>query len=242
MTRIGPWLLVVALFASVAGCQSDAFKKSILARANTLRVTPDYLIGEGDEVTIMVLGQEEYDQTHVVRPDGKLSFPEHGDIAAAGKTAEDLRTELQESFKTTLGLKNPKVYVSVNSFSSKVVTVLGEVKTPGRFPYTGQMRIADLLGATLGPTFRSDAQEALLFREVEGQTKIYQVHLKDFFHKGDFSTNFYVRPGDIVYVPKNGFAAAADWVRKVTEPLKAVFEIVGLGQSTVSVYTGVGYY
>ena len=238
MKRIGPWSLVFALFVLVAGCESEAYKKSIMARANTLRTSPEYMIGEGDSITIMVLGHEAYDTTNDVRPDGKLSFPEHGDIVMAGKTAEQVRQELQQEFKKTLGLKNPKVYVAVNTFRSKFVTVLGEIRAPGRYPYTGQMRVVDLLGLAIGPSFRSAPDRALLFREIEGQTKMYQVRLKDFFQRGNFATNFYIRPGDILFVPKNGFAATADWIRKVTEPLRAVFEIIGLGGRTISVYTG----
>lgn len=238
MKRIGRLSLMVALIALVAGCQSEAFRKSILARANTLRTSPEYVIGEGDNVTVMVLGHEEYDTTNDIRPDGKLAFPEYGDIVMAGKTPEEVRAELQESFKSTLGLKSPKVYVAVNTFRSKFVTVLGEIRAPGRYPYTGQMRVVDLMGLAIGPSFRSAPSQALLFREVDGVTRMYQVHLNDFFERGDFTTNFYVRPGDILFVPKNGFAAVADWIRMVTEPLRAVFEIIGLGGRTISVYTG----
>lgn len=239
MKRLGTAATLFTVLAVVAGCTSDAYRKSVLARAKALRVAPEYRIGEGDTITIRVLGQDvaNYTIQDLVRPDGKVSFPEHGDIHCAGKTTAQLRSELEESFKQTLGLNSPIVYVAVNSFTSKVVTVLGEVGRPGRFPYTGQMRIADLLGLTGGTPPTAYRNRALLFREVDGNVKIYQVHLKDFFEKADFSTNFFVRPGDIFFVPKNGFAQVAQAITITMLPIRAIFDTVGLGSRTVNYFT-----
>ena len=241
MKRIGTGAILLTLLAMIAGCASEAYNKSVLARAKALRVAPEYRIGEGDTLTIRVLGQDVGDHMiqDMVRPDGKVSFPEHGDIHAAGKTPAQLRAELEETFKKTLGLNNPIVYVAVNAFTSKVVTVLGEVARPGRFPYTGQMRIADLLGITVGTRPTAASNRALLFREVDGNMKIYQVHLKKFFSEADFSTNFYVRPGDILFVPQNGFAQVAKYITIGLLPIQAIFGAVGLGARTINYFTPV---
>ncbi|MHC4548690.1 MAG: polysaccharide biosynthesis/export family protein [Planctomycetota bacterium] len=238
MKRIGTGALLLVLLAAYAGCTSEAYNKSILARANTLRTSPEYRIGEGDALTVVVLGHEEYEARDVVRPDGKISFPQHGDVMVAGKTTEAVRQELQESFQQSLGLKNPKVYVAVNSFDSKNITVMGEVLRPGRYPYTGQMRVADVLGLAVGPTVRTWNNHVLLFREVDGATKIYQVKVKDFFRKGDFATNFYMRPGDILFAPRRPAAKLGDEIRVLLDPVKAIFETIGLGSTTVTTFVG----
>lgn len=236
MKRIGTVFLALAVVVLCAGCTSEAYNKAIFAKAASLQTSPEYVIGEGDSITVLVLGEVGFETTNRVRPDGKMSFPGHGEFMAAGKTPEQLRTELTEGFKSTLELKSPKVYVAVNSFDSKAVTVLGEVIRPGRFPYNGQMRVADILGLTLGPTIYGSKNRALLFREVDGATKIYHVHLKDFFSKGDFSTNFYLRPGDIIYVPTNAFRVVGNQIRIWLDPLAALFNTVGFGSTVVSYY------
>lgn len=236
MKRIGTAFLALGLVALGAGCASEAYNKAIFARAASLQTSPDYVIGEGDSLTLMVLGEEGLETTNKVRPDGKMTFPGHGDIVVTGKTTEQVRGELEEAFKASLGLKNPKVYVAVNSFESKAVTVLGEVAIPGRFPYTGQMRIADLVGLAHGMTIYASSNRALLFREVDGATKMYHAELKDFFSEGDFSTNFFLRPGDILYVPTNGFRVVGNTIRTVLDPVAALFDTVGLGNSVVSYY------
>lgn len=229
--------LAICLVAALAGCKSEAQTNAILARAKALSTSPDYLIGNGDEVTIQILGVEGPTVREIVRPDGKITFPNYGDVQAEGKTTDALRAELEEAFKEPpLGLKKPKVYVAVHSFTSKQVTVLGEVVRPGRFPYTGPMRVTDVLGLTVGLQDLTAAREALLFREVEGKTKIYQINIRDFLKKGDFTTNFYVRPGDIVYVPRSGLAKVALSIEKLLLPMRAIVNGVGLGNSTVSVF------
>lgn len=236
MKRIGTAFLALGLVALGAGCASEAYNKAIFARAASLQTSPDYVIGEGDSLTLMVLGEEGLETTNKVRPDGKMTFPGHGDIVVTGKTTEQVRGELEEQFKASLGLKNPKVYVAVNSFESKAVTCLGEVAIAGRFPYTGQMRVADLIGLAHGMTIYASSNRSLLFREVDGATKMYHVELKDFFSEGDFSTNFFLRPGDILYVPTNGFRVVGNQIRTWLDPFAAMFDTVGLGSSTTSYF------
>jgi polysaccharide biosynthesis/export protein len=236
MKRIGTAFLALGLVAFAAGCKSAAYNNAIFARAASLQTSPDYVIGEGDNITIMVLGEEGLETSNRVRPDGKMTFPGHGDIVVTGKTTEQVRDELQESFRASLGLKSPRVYVAVNSFDSKAVTILGEVATPGRFPYTGQMRVADLIGLARGQTIYASSNRALLFREVDGATKMYHVELQKFFSEGDFSTNFFLRPGDIIYVPTNGFRVVGNQIRTWLDPFAAMFDTVGLGNSTVSYF------
>ncbi len=97
MKRIGLGVLAMGIATLCVGCKSEAYLNAILARASTLSTSPEYLIGSGDRLTIRVLGQTEFSITDVVRPDGKISFPEHGDIAAGGKTTASLRVELEVS-------------------------------------------------------------------------------------------------------------------------------------------------
>ncbi len=238
MMRIGIGALVLGLTV-ITGCTSPAYKNAVYARAKTLQASPEYLLGEGDVVTIRLLGAgEDPDSTitDTVRPDGNVSFPGHGDIKVTGKSVEQVRSELKSGFKDSLGLKSPRVYVAANSFGSKNVTVLGEVTRPGRYPYRGQMRVADLLGLAIGTAPTAARNWALLFREVDGATKVYHVHLKDFFFRADFSTNFYVRPGDTLWVPMHGFAQVANSIRKVLMPIAAIAESVGLGTAAVSFF------
>ena len=238
MKRMALGGLVMAVL--VAGCRSPAELNAIAAKARTLMTSPEYILGEGDLVTIRILEHDEFTVTTTVRPDGKISFPRHGEIVVSGKTTPQLRKELSRAFKKTLGFKDqPRVFVSANSYSSKSVTVLGAVQRPGAFPYTGQMRVADLLGLAFGvDEALANMDRTILFREIDGATKIYSVNVRRFWHEGDFTTNFFLRPGDILYVPLNGFAKAAEVIRTVLLPVSALFDAVGLGAQTTNYFVG----
>ncbi|MHC4956905.1 MAG: polysaccharide biosynthesis/export family protein [Planctomycetota bacterium] len=232
---------VLAALLMVAGCRSNAELNAVAAKARSMMTAPDYVIGEGDEVTIRVLDHEEYRvDAQLVRPDGKIAFPRHGDIQLAGKTVEEAREELEARFQKSLMLtRKPNVYVAVNAFNSKAVTILGEVRRPGRYNYRGQMRVAELLGIAIGTNDLTAApNQTVLFREVKGTTKMYKVRLKDFTHEGDYTTNYFLRPGDIMYVPRNGWAKASLAINQVLLPVRAVFETIGLGASTTAIFLG----
>lgn len=230
--------VLVAMLALATGCPSEAYNKAIWARARALATMPDYVIGNSDTISIRVLGQPDFAVTsRTIRPDGKIAFPEHGDITAVGKTPQGLREELEKSFIETLGLRDPKVFVSVDSFTSQSVTILGEVRVPGRFPYVGQMRVVDLLGRTIGWDPITAAQtRVLLFRDIEGEVKIYHINIRDMFQKGDFTTNFFLRPGDVIWVPPTGWEEVARAIRKVLSPITALANSVGIGVRTTAYF------
>jgi len=232
-----PILLTALLVALPAvGCRSEAYKNAILTRAKALQATPEYRIGEGDAITVRVIGHPEFDVDGVlVRPDGKISFPSLGDVEVATKTTEEVRRDMEDALGKDL--RNPKVFVSANAFNSKFVTVLGQVQVPGRYPYRGQTRITDLLGQAIGETeIHSAPNRALLFRDLEGATKVYRVELKNFWEKADFSTNYYVQPGDVLYIPRNGFSELYMAISKVLLPVRAITEAVGIGNTTASIF------
>jgi len=65
---------------------------------------------------------------------------------------------------------------------------------------------------------------------------MYHVNLHDFFERGDFTTNFYLRPGDIIWVPPTGWEKFARAIRRVLSPITAVANAIGLGVSTASYF------
>ncbi len=249
MTRMGTRLLagsltglltrlaMVACFALMVSCTTEAYKNAIWARARALTTQPEYVIGNSDTISIRVLGQDMSIESQSVRPDGAVSFPRHGDIMVIGKTPQGLRLELEKEFVDSLGFVNPKVFVSIESFASKSVTIMGEIRVPGRFPYTGQMRVIDLLGRTIGwDPITAATQKVLLFRDVDGEVKIYHVNIDHMFKNGDFTTNFYLRPGDIVWVPPTNWEKVARSIRRVLSPITALANAVGIGVTTTSYF------
>lgn len=102
----------------------------------------------GDEVTIKVLGEEDYSIVATVRGDGKITYPYSGDIEVVGLTASELRDKILAVIRKEL--KRPEVLVSVRELAAGMtVNVIGAVKTPGKQTLKDGSRMIDLI-ATVG--------------------------------------------------------------------------------------------
>src|SRR5580704_18301416 len=94
-------------------------------------VSPDYVLGPGDQISLIVPGIEDQFNEKVFRIDasGDVTVPLVGRIHAAGLSTAALETDLQSRLKKIL--KDPEVVVNISSFGSQPVSILGAVKTPG---------------------------------------------------------------------------------------------------------------
>ncbi len=93
-------------------------------------------------------------------------------------------------------------YTEVNS--KHVVKILGEVAKPGRYRYTSNMTILDLLSAAGGPTSGAWVKRILVVNigpNLETKSSVFD--LMKFSKTGDMRMLPTIREGDVIYVPNN---------------------------------------
>jgi polysaccharide export outer membrane protein len=115
------------------------------------RHSGDYEIGPGDKLEFSVFGHDDLKRSLEVRSDGKANIPMLGDIPVAGKTTD----ELDEEVTLLLGrdyIVDPQVSIELKDSAKLWVTVMGEVRNPGRYPLKRDMKIIDLMAAAGGIT------------------------------------------------------------------------------------------
>src|SRR5206468_4817575 len=108
----------------------------------------DYRIGPEDVLDIAVWHNEAMSRTVPVRPDGKISLPLLNDIQAAGLTPMQLRDALSKKLEEYM--PTPEVSVIVKEVHSFKVSVVGEVKRPGRHELKSQATVLDILALAEG--------------------------------------------------------------------------------------------
>ena len=199
--RCMPLLLAAAL----AGCASSA-PVSMTAPDDTF-VAQEYRIGADDVVAVKVWQNTELDVTAPVRSDGHITVPLIGDVAAAGRTPRDLTSEI--TTKLTEYVKQPRVTVIVteqrsNEYANRV-RVTGAVREPVSLPYRAGMTVLDAVLAAGGPTEYAAADRASLHRRSGSSTERYALALESMLEDGDLSSNYTVRPGDVITVPQRNF-------------------------------------
>jgi lipopolysaccharide/colanic/teichoic acid biosynthesis glycosyltransferase/protein involved in polysaccharide export with SLBB domain len=159
----------------------------------------EYLIGPDDELEISVWENAALTRTVPVRPDGKISLPLLNDVQAAGLTPMQLQGAIAKQL--TSFVQAPEVSVIVRNVHSFKVSVIGEVREPGRFELSGHPTVLDLLALAKGLTEYADKRRIVVLRRERGQTRqlpfAYDKLMSD---NGEGIDNFFVMPDDIVLV------------------------------------------
>ena len=227
-------LLGLIFLMCCSGCKSMSSNTRSLAYGTIHQYPAEreetYRLEAPDEIEISVIPQSELDRTVTIRPDGKISLPLIGDVFVEGMTSEELTDKLTEEFSKYA--KNPSVAVIVTGFNSKKVYVIGEVFRQGAYPYTGTTSVFEAVEEAGSFTRRASLGRVILVRgDIEDPTVI-DINLKEVVTKGAKEKDLHLQPGDIVYVPPNGFAKAGYAVEQVLFPFTP---ILGLGSAIGSV-------
>lgn len=154
----------------------------------------DYIIGEGDMLSISVWGVDKLNFRERVRPDGKITVPALGEIKAAGYTPMQLQSILAEELKALV--KHPVVTVIVEEINNNKVYVFGGGVRPGVYSLDRKTTLLQLL-CQVGDLKDADLRGAYLLR---GEKKIKEDFYR-LFVEGDVSDDVEVRPNDLVFIP-----------------------------------------
>lgn len=191
-------LLFVLMLASPTLSFGQA--KTATKPAATAEGPYEYIIGPDDELDIAVWNNEALTRTVLVRPDGRISLPLTNDVQAAGLTPMQLQNNLVKALSPFI--QQPEVAVIVKAVHSYKVSVMGEVKEPGRFELSSRATVLDVLAMAKGFNEFADKGRIIVLRRENGMTKQYAFqYLRLLSDNGESGRdNFFVQPGDIVLV------------------------------------------
>jgi polysaccharide export outer membrane protein len=165
-----------------------------------------YVIGPDDVLDVSVWGNTEISRTAPVRPDGRISLPLVNDVEAAGLTPMELRAVITKALLPYM--KDPAVSVLVRDVRSVKVTVIGQIKAPGRYELKDRATVLDVLALAGGLTEFADRGGIVVLRQDAGATrKIPFAYDKLMARPGrngsedSGALNFCVRAGDVILVP-----------------------------------------
>jgi polysaccharide export outer membrane protein len=148
---------------------------------------------------IAVWKSAELTRTVAVRPDGKISLPLLNDIQAANMTPMQLRETLARNYAEYVS--SPEVSVIVREIHSAKVSVVGTVKTPGRYELKSHATVLEALALAGGLTDFAKRDRIVVFRpKGTGWSKLPFNYAK-VLSEWDTRENFTLEPGDIIVVP-----------------------------------------
>ena len=157
----------------------------------------DYKLGPEDVLDISVWKNQELSRTVPVRPDGKVSLPLVNDIQAAGLTPSRLRDELTRRLSEYV--PSPEVAVIVREVHSAKVSVVGAVRSPGRYEVKSPATVLELIALAQGFTDFASRDRIVVLRQNGTPARITFNYRK--ITDGADQDNFFVQGGDIIVVP-----------------------------------------
>jgi polysaccharide biosynthesis/export protein len=184
-------VMAVSVLVGGAGC-------SYLESSERTK-TPSVIDPEQHYVMISVWKDEHLTREAVVRPDGLVSFPLVGDIQAAGRTVEELRTDLVQRLMKFI--PTPQVSVSVSKVLSYRIYVLGRVNKPGEFMVGHATDILQALSMAGGLTPFAAENDIRVIRRANGKQQVFPFRYGEAKKGKDLEKNILLQRGDVVMVP-----------------------------------------
>lgn len=170
---------------------------SLLAQAGESK--QDYVLGAGDVVRISVYGNPDLATETRVSSAGTITFPLLGEVAVSNTSVGEAEKRIAKALEEGGFLKQPQVNIVVMQFQSQMVSVLGDVYKPGRYPLDRPSTLTDVLAMAGGPT--ANGSELVTITSVAGEkTETREFDLREVLSRGNASQNPAVRGGDIIYV------------------------------------------
>jgi polysaccharide export outer membrane protein len=172
----------------------------------------DYTVGPQDVLTITSYDQADLSGRFAVEADGTFTYPMIGRVKAGGLTLRQVEAQVKQQLKDGAFFTNPQLSVAIEQYKSQRVFVVGEVRSPGTYPLSGDMNLVEAL-ARAGSTLPSASGDAIIVHAVtpgvSGPTlptrddapNVEHVDLRE-LQSGVFSLNAALRDGDTIFIPR----------------------------------------
>jgi len=170
-------------------------------------VDPNYVIGPGDEVVIMLWGETESLEEYVVSKDGYLFIKNIGQVFVNGITLQKLEKKLSKLLVKVYSTLSPASGSPTTFFDLSLgsqvlrptrIFVLGEINQPGAYAVKSSTSLFTSLYYFGGPNTKGSLREIGLIRNGKN---IANIDFYDFLMTGSKIDDIRLQRDDIVFIP-----------------------------------------
>ncbi len=148
-----------------------------------------------------------------VRPDGFATLPIEGEVLASGKTIRQVNKILQSRYQNVL--PGMKVDLFLHKSAGAVIYVLGEVVRPGAYEMKKPVSVIEALSLARGYTFKAQLNSVIVCRRHENKLFAQKVDVQSLLEFKKGTAFFYLKPDDIVFVPKSPVSSLAEFMSQI---------------------------
>ena len=193
-TKLAMLVLLALTAAGLSACAATSSKPADVvgsAEAPEVLPTPEYQLGSGDRVRVIVFRHEDLSGEFQLDGTGRFAMPLVGTINANGLTTRQLEEAIQKAYHDGEYLIEPQVNVEVTNFRPFYIT--GEVNRPGSYEYVDGMTVDQAISLAGGFGYRAAKDEVMIKRGGSSAPSAI------------VAGGQRVSPGDIIEVPERFF-------------------------------------
>ncbi|MBC8008497.1 MAG: polysaccharide biosynthesis/export family protein [Burkholderiales bacterium] len=201
-------LLLFALAPVAARAQQSADPAvSTPKPASGTTTSTAYVLTNTDRIRIAVYQEEELSLIGRIDSQGRINLPLVGEVAIAGLKVAEAQQAIEKAYQDNRYLRSPRVTISVEEYSSREVSIQGQVRSPGRYPLPieASMTILELVTRAGGFTDTAKGKSVRVTRVLpDGTKRTFDVDV-DSLIKGRKNANvsdnsLILEAGDIIFV------------------------------------------
>lgn len=204
-------LLTALTMAPAARAENASAPQPASAEPTGTLPAADYRLAPRDLVKVEVFNQPDMETIQRLTANGEVRLPFIGIVCIARLTVREAEIELERRFIEGGFFVAPQVTIAVQQFGERYVSIIGEVKNPGRIaltPEAASIGIFDAVAQAGGFTriARTDAVQVTRKGADNADEKLL-VNLDRYLEaKGRVTSGeFQLLPGDVLVVPERVF-------------------------------------
>ncbi|MEC9049797.1 MAG: SLBB domain-containing protein, partial [Candidatus Neomarinimicrobiota bacterium] len=171
-------------------------------------VDPNYNIGPGDQIIVMLWGESQFRQEFTIDREGYVFVPEVGQIFVNGLNLETLEkkffqilSKVYATLKPDTGKPTTFMDISLGNLRPLRIIVLGEVAQPGAYSVSPSTSLYSSLYYFKGPTTSGSLRDIRLIRNGK---QIGGIDFYDYLLSGNTPDDLRLQLDDVVFIPPRG--------------------------------------
>lgn len=182
------WMLLVAFLLS--------------ARAGFAEAPREYALAAGDIVRVSVYQNPDLNTAARVAENGNISFPLIGSVKVGGLAVSEAEALIAKKLEQGGFVRQPQVSILLQEIRGNLVSVLGQVNRPGRYPLeTTNIRATDAL-ALAGGISATGADTVVVTGTRAGKPFRYELDIPALYKTADEGKDMVLAAGDTLYVDR----------------------------------------
>lgn len=171
-------------------------------------VDPNYNIGPGDEIIVMLWGESQFRQEFIIDREGYVFLPEVGQVFVNGLNLKALEKKIFQILSKVYSTLNPAIGkpttfmdISLGNLRPLRIIVLGDVSQPGSYSVSPSTSLSSSLYYFNGPTLKGSLRDIQLLRKGK---YIGSIDFYDYLLSGSSPNDLRMQLDDIVFIPPRG--------------------------------------